>query len=94
MTLDEATDIVREQARESGVEMVVVRGYLSKDAGAYEYCAAMYVSTRYSEHHGNFWDIVGRSPPDGSPSLRRGLARAILRHRPPFPRRPGGLFGP
>ncbi len=45
MTLDEATDLARQQAQECGVEMVIVRDDLSEDAGGYECCAAMYVST-------------------------------------------------
>lgn len=60
MTLDEATDLARQQARECGVEMVVVRDDLSEDAGGYECCAAMYVGTLYSEHHRDYWEIVGR----------------------------------
>jgi hypothetical protein len=54
--------LARQQARESGVEMVVVRDDLSEDARGYECCAAMYVSTLYSEQHCDFWEIVGRVP--------------------------------
>lgn len=62
MTLDEATDLAREQAREHGVEMVIVRDDLSEDADGYECCAAMYASDLYPEHHRDFWEIVGRVP--------------------------------
>jgi hypothetical protein len=62
MTLDEATDFARQQARECGVEMVVVRDDLSEDGGGYECCAAMYVSTFYAEHHRHYWAIVGPVP--------------------------------
>ncbi len=62
MTLDEATALARQQAGECGVEMVIVRDDLSEDAGGYECCAAMDVSTLDSEHHRDFWEIVGRVP--------------------------------
>jgi hypothetical protein len=62
MTLNEATDLARQRPQEHGVEMVIVRDDLSEDAGGYECCAAMYVSTLYSEHHRDFWEIVGCVP--------------------------------
>ena len=42
--------------------MVVVRDDLSEDVRGYECCAAMYVSTLYSEQHWDFWKIVSRVP--------------------------------
>lgn len=63
MTLQEAAELAQKQADEFGVVMIVVKDDLSEDPGGYECCAEMYRPTLYTDHHKEFWAIVGRVVP-------------------------------
>lgn len=64
MTLDEATELAKQQADEFGVAMIVVRDDLCEDdPGGFQCCAEMYRQTLYPDAHREYWEIVGRCEP-------------------------------
>lgn len=63
MALEEATELVQEQADGFRVVMIIAKDDLSEDSGGYECCAELYRDTLYPDHHKGFWEIVGRCEP-------------------------------
>lgn len=60
MTLQEATDLAIEQAKQYNLPMIVVKDDLSEDEDKYNCCAEMYRPTLYPDIHKEYWQIVSK----------------------------------